>query len=201
MLRKFLFLALLYFPVMAYSQADSLKIKEIMNYRAELNKEFADSTQSPLTKEDLKTFKELEFYPIDLKYYVTGAFKLTPDAKPFKMKTTTERTPEYVKYGEVTFSIDGKSYKLSVYRNIKLSEKDEYKDYLFIPFNDYTNGNGSYGGGRYLDVKIPKGNELIVDFNKAYNPYCSYNHKYYCPIPPDENKLEVEINAGVKAYH
>ena len=72
---------------------------------------------------------------------------------------------------------------------------------MFLPFLDATNGVETYGGGRYLDMKVPKSNEVIIDFNKAYNPYCVYNHEYSCPIVPLENELDVEINAGVKKYH
>jgi uncharacterized protein (DUF1684 family) len=75
----------------------------------------------------------------------------------------------------------------------------KYKNYLFLPFKDHTNGNGSYGGGRYLDMEVPKGNEVEIDFNLCYNPYCAYADIFSCPIPPDENHLEVEILAGVKA--
>jgi hypothetical protein len=85
-----------------------------------------------------------------------------------------------------------------VYQNLGLLKNPEYEDYLFLPFNDYTNGNETYGGGRYLDVRIPKGNTMVLDFNKAYNPYCAYTYGYSCPVPPRGNSLETEINAGIK---
>ena len=79
-----------------------------------------------------------------------------------------------------------------------LMRKDAYKDYLFLPFRDATNGKQTYGGGKYLDLKIPEGNEIIIDFNKSYHPYCAYNaHDYNCPIVPEENTLSLEIKAGV----
>ena len=73
---------------------------------------------------------------------------------------------------------------------------------LFLPFNDSSNGKTSYGGGRFIDIEIPENSSksIIIDFNKAYNPYCAYNHKYSCPIPPKENLLVIPIAAGVKAY-
>ena len=78
----------------------------------------------------------------------------------------------------------------------------DYANYLFLPFNDNTNGKTSYGGGRFIDLEIPEAGSktIVIDFNKSYNPYCAYNHKYSCPIPPSENNLNVEISAGVKAY-
>jgi len=79
----------------------------------------------------------------------------------------------------------------------------EYEALLFLPFNDTTNGADSYGGGRYIDLKIPseESKTIRIDFNKSYNPYCAYNAKYSCPIPPKENDLPIAILAGVKAYN
>ena len=76
----------------------------------------------------------------------------------------------------------------------------EYEDYLFLPFTDKTNGDSSYGGGRYLDLKLPEGDSIIIDFNQAYNPYCAYNDKYSCPVPPKSNNLDIEVLAGVKTF-
>lgn len=170
-------------------------------FQEELNRDYADSTKSPLTEVDLKVFKELEFFPINEKFIVKAQFIRAKRAKVFKMKTSTSRTPEYKKYGELHFTIDGKEYQLNVYQSIDLSKKDEYKDYLFLPFSDLTNGKESYIGGRYIDMKIQDAKVWEIDFNKAYNPYCAYNHKYSCPIVPLENDLDVAILAGVKKFH
>jgi uncharacterized protein len=165
-----------------------------------LNKEYADPKTSPLTKQDQKTFKSLDFYPVDMQYCVTAKFKRTPNEKPFNMATTTGRQVRYVKYGEVSFTLGGKQYKLNIYQSPELAKLQEYKDYLFLPFTDDTNGEGSYAGGRYIDIKIPAGDTLQIDFNRAYNPYCAYNHDYSCPIPPPENSLATTVKAGVKEY-
>jgi uncharacterized protein (DUF1684 family) len=170
-------------------------------FQANLNREFANREESPLTDEDFKVFQSLEFYPIDEKFIVEAKFVRTPKEKVFKMKTSTTRLPEYKKYGELLFQIDGKDYKLTIYQNIELTKKEGYEDYLFLPFSDLTCGKGSYIGGRYIDMRIPKSNTVTIDFNKAYNPYCAYNHKYSCPIVPLENDLPIEILAGVKKFH
>ena len=107
----------------------------------------------------------------------------------------------YIKFGEAHFKIDGKALVLNIYQNIELSKKKEYVDYLFLPFSDLTCGKESYIGGRYIDLKIPTSDTILIDFNTAYNPYCAYNHKYSCPIVPLENDLPVAINAGVKKFH
>ena len=151
--------------------------------------------------EDLKVFTSLDFYPISEKFIVEAQFVKASKQKVFKMKTTGTRTPEYLKYGELHFKLDDKEYKLNVYQNIELTKKEGYADYLFLPFSDLSCGKESYIGGRYIDMRIPKGNTVLIDFNKAYNPYCAYNHKYSCPIVPLDNNLETEILAGVKKFH
>ena len=181
-----------------YAQKD---VAAAEKFQSELNKSYADSLKSPLMKDDLKHFKGLDFYPIDEKYIVEAIFIRTKKEKSFKMKTTTSRTPIYKKYGELHFSIDGKELKLNVYQNVDLKKKPGYDDYLFLPFSDLTCGKDSYIGGRYIDMRIPNSEKVIVDFNQAYNPYCAYNYEYSCPIVPLENDLDIEINAGVKKFH
>ena len=126
--------------------------------------------------------------------------KRTPDEKPFKMKTTTDRLPVYIKYGEVTFQLKGGTYQLNIYQNLDLMDDEGYEDFLFLPFLDDTNGEESYGGGRYVEGRIPDGDILEIDFNKAYNPYCAYNEKYSCPIVPRENYITEKVEAGVKVF-
>lgn len=180
---------------------EKFDVSAVEKFQKDLNVEFADAKTSPLNPEDLAVFKTLDFYPINEKFFVTAKFFRTENEKPFEMKTSTDRKPLYVKYGELTFSIDGKSFKLNVYRNIELSKKEEYKDYLFLPFSDLTCGTDSYIGGKYIDLKIPEGDTIVIDFNMSYNPYCAYSHRYSCPKVPLENDLNVEIRAGVKKFH
>lgn len=176
-------------------------LKEIKAFQDTLNKQYADTAESPLTKEDLLTFKQLNFYPINKKYKVVAKFTRTENTSPFKMKTTTDRAPIYEKYGEIEFKINGKTIKLNVYQSHRLRKIEKYKNYLSLPFTDETSGTTSYAGGRYVDLTIPKSNSIIIDFNKAYNPYCAYNHKYSCVVPPAENHINAEIKAGVMKYN
>jgi hypothetical protein len=169
-------------------------------FQREINAEYKDASKSPLKEKDLKKFKGLDFFKFDSTYVVTARFVRAMGEQPFKMKTTTDRLPEYVKYGELTFDLKGKEFKLNIYQNQDLTKKEGYEDYLFLPFIDDTNGEESYGGGRYIDMRIPEGNTVIIDFNSAYNPYCVYNEKYSCPIVPRENYLDTEVRAGVKVF-
>ncbi|WP_140485240.1 DUF1684 domain-containing protein [Flavobacterium sp. GSA192] len=170
-------------------------------YQQELNKEYTDPKTSPLEVEDLRGFKGLDFYPVNKKFFVNAHFVRTSKEKPFQMKTTTNRTPVYVKYGEVHFEIDGQKCKLNLYQDVVSARNPEYKDDLFLPFFDKTSGKESYIGGKYIDLKIPKGNTIAIDFNTSYNPYCAYNYHYSCPKVPLENDLKVAIRAGVKKFH
>lgn len=169
-------------------------------WQLEMNAKFKDALKSPLTEEDRKDFRTLDFFKSDSTFVVTASFKKNKRQKSFKMKTSTDRLPKYKIYGEIIFKINEESFKLNVYQNIELVKKEEYKDHLFLPFLDNTNGEESYGGGRYIDVRIPEGDTIIIDFNKAYNPYCAYSGRYSCPIVPRENYIDVEIKAGVKAF-
>jgi uncharacterized protein (DUF1684 family) len=173
----------------------------VTKFQEVINSEYADAKTSPLLAEDLAVFKTLDFYPINEKFFVIAKFVRTENEKPFEMKTTGERKPMYVKYGEAYFILEGKDFKLNIYKNIELSKKEEYKDYLFLPFSDLTCGNESYIGGKYIDIKVPKGETMVIDFNTSYNPYCAYSHKYSCPKVPLENDLNIEIKAGVKKFH
>ena len=162
-------------------------------FQAKLDKQYKDSIKSPLPPGDVADFPGHPFFPLNKKFIVKAKLKRTPDSKPFQMPTSTERLPIYKKYAIATFELDGKEYKLSIYQNMKR------KTNLFLPFYDMTSGEETYGGGRYLDLTfIPRGNKIKIDFNQAYHPYCAYSDRYSCPIPPYENRLDIEILAGVK---
>lgn len=161
----------------------------------ELNEHYTNPETSILLKEHFAKFEGLKFYPLNADYIVEARLVRTPDEKPFLMPTTTARLPEFVKYGEAHFVLEGRDFMLNLY----LSTEPE-SDYLFLPFTDLTSGDGSYGGGRYLDFDIPDGDVIIIDFNRAYNPYCAYNPRYSCPIPPAENDLQIRIEAGVMDF-
>jgi uncharacterized protein (DUF1684 family) len=194
-MKKVLFL-LLFLNIFWLTAQESSK-----EFQDTLNKEYGTREESPLTDDDFKVFKGLDFYPINEKFIVEAKFTRTPNEKVFKMKTSTSRVPEYVKYGELLFTIDGKDFKLNLYQNIELIKKAGFEDYLFLPFSDLTCEKESYIGGRYIDMRISKGATMTIDFNKAYNPYCAYNYKYSCPIVPLENNLDIAILAGVKKFH
>lgn len=169
-------------------------------WQRQQNADFKDASKSPLTNKDRKSFRSLDFFPFDSTYVVKANLEVTPDTPFFKMKTTTDRLSEERIYGIVTFTLNGKSHQLNVYQGKENFDDPELIDYLFLPFLDNTNGETSYGGGRYIDLRIPKSDSITIDFNKAYNPLCVYDVKYSCPIVPRVNYLNTEVKAGMKNY-
>ena len=196
-------LSLLLFSMLGCSlvhaqKTDTVWIREVLSWQADMNKEFADSLQSPLTPEDRLNFKSINFFQINSDYLVKATLELTPDSPVFPMKTSGTRTPLYRQYGILHFKIHDTLCALSVYQNQTLMLRPEYKDYFFIPFSDASNGIETYHNGRFLDIELSDTTTtIILDFNKAYNPLCAYNKKYSCPIPPPENVLLIKIKAGV----
>ena len=199
-MKKILLLVILLQFSFGFAQ-NQFSLSAVEKFQNELNAEYADAKTSPLLADDLKVFNSLDFYPANEKFFVVAKFIRTENELPFEMKTSTDRKPVYVKYGEAHFNIDGQFFKLNIYRNIELSKKVQYKDYLFLPFSDLTCGSESYIGGKYIDLKIPQGDTIVIDFNTSYNPYCAYSPKYSCPKVPLENDLKIEIRAGVKKFH
>lgn len=173
----------------------------IAQFQQKLNSEYANPEKSPLTVEDLAIFTSLEFFPANPTYFVTAKLVKTPAERPFLMKTSTTRKPKYIKYGVVYFTINGQECKLNVYQDVLRSKQKKNVNDLFLPFSDVTSGSESYLGGRYIDLKIPTGDRILIDFNLAYNPYCAYNPNYSCPLVPVENNLNIAIKAGVKKFH
>ena len=146
--------------------------------------------------------KYIQFYNLDERYRVTASFKKIDDKEGFYMNTSSGKKQKYYKYGLLTFRLHDSLLHLYVYQSKDLMKQAALKEYLFVPFGDATSGFESYGGGRYIEFYMSdiKNNQVTIDFNKAYNPYCAYTTGYSCPIPPLENLLKVPIAAGEKNY-
>lgn len=175
-------------------------LDDIRQFQRKMNESFRDPEVSPLSDVERSRFKGLSFYEPDTNFRVEARLERTPDALPFLMPTTTSRQSMERVYGIARFYIDSEEFELEVYQNLELLDEEGYDGYLFLPFTDNTNGESTYEGGRYIDLDIPDSDILIIDFNRAYNPYCVYNEKYSCPIVPEVNHLDTEIRAGIKDY-
>jgi uncharacterized protein len=201
MMRKIFIFSFLFILNVQFANAQNTwKEEDVKAFQEEMNLTFADSLKSPLRKKSREKFKGLDFFDINPNMVVNAKLIRTKKSKPFQMPTTTGRRPTYKKYGELHFELLGVKCQLEVYQNLDLIKMEKYKNHLFLPFTDLTSGEESYGGGRYLDIEIPQGKEILLDFNRAYNPYCAYNEDYSCPLVPQVNDLNVAVKAGVKNY-
>lgn len=147
--------------------------------------------------------KQLHFFDVNEKYRVIAKFEKTKTDQWFEMPTSGKMKKVFRVYGILSFTINDTLVKLNLYQSQGLMNNDKYKNYLFLPFTDATTGNETYESGRYIDLQTSdiKNDEVTIDFNKAYNPYCAYvSGVYNCPIPPAANHLQVAIFAGEKVY-
>jgi uncharacterized protein (DUF1684 family) len=172
-----------------------------MNYRDSVDRAWLAPETTVLMEEDFKNFKGLDYFPVDTLYRVKAKFSKLENATVVRLKTTGTRLPQYRPFGTLTFTLHGKENVLTLYQFANPS-KPELKHHLLLAFLDTTNGEHTYMGGRYLDYDVRSmQDEVIIDFNRAYNPYCAYNYKYSCVIPPAENRLDIPIEAGTKKFH
>ena len=145
----------------------------------------------------------IKFYPVSESYRITAGFERKENMPWFNMATSGTARPLYRIYGTLHFTLNGQHLHLNLYQSQSLMDNEAYKTHLFLPFTDATNGKGTYEGGRYIDLSYEdiKDGRIVIDFNKAYNPYCAYvSGKYNCPIPPSENALQVKVEAGEKQF-
>ena len=173
----------------------------IQTLRSEKDLEFRDPETTPFKDlEDAAQFSQLEYFPVYPSYKVMAEIIKTPEEPWFEIPTSSGITKTYRRYGLLRFGLGDRQVQLVVLQGKKMLETEAYRDQLFLPFRDATCGQESYGGGRYIDLKIPKGDSVELDFNLAYNPYCAYSDGYNCPIPPTDNWLDFRIEAGEMKY-
>ncbi len=168
--------------------------EELKTLREKRDRFFKEDANSPLKEVDRKNFKGLFYYPINLRYAMTGSVERYPiEPKPIyvDLPTNKKRDKKYVKYGRFKFKWEDKNCILQIYRPLGGGE-------LFLPFKDKTSGVETYTGGRYLHIEPMSGGKVLIDFNRAYHPFCVYSEKYTCPFAPKENWLDIPIQAGEK---
>lgn len=172
---------------------------DLLDFRAEIDDFMQYHPQSPLDVTQRDDFQGLSYFDENEDLVVTVTAERFPDNEPLvEMETSTGDTRHYRRWGKVTFPVDGEEASLVIY-------SDPHDEDFFLPFRDATNGDETYGAGRYLDNHRPGlrplgGDAFEIDFNFAYNPYCAYQSTYSCPLPPMENWLKVPIRAGEQDY-
>jgi len=157
------------------------------------------SENSPLSDADKKGFRGLSYYPIDPALRFSAQLHRYSAPASVRLGTNTGEIRSGLRYGYFEFQAAGQNCRLQVFRLEDAPEDGGAQ--LFIPFRDATSGLETYAAGRYIDLKENTSGVYDLDFNRAYSPYCAYNAKYSCPVPPPENTLKVPIRAGEKKFH
>ena len=170
-------------------------MSKLTEFRISKDEFFANDEDSPLTPQQRKQFRNLEYYPENDGLRFEVALQEFPDQekKPTEIITSTGDSNTQIRWGKFSFMVDGQEVSLTVFRSVDGEE-------FFLPFADSTSGSETYGAGRYLELVPLHDGRYLIDFNYAYNPYCAYNPRWSCPIPPPGNRLKVAIPAGEKLF-
>lgn len=167
---------------------DNEYVKSIQNLRSDKDSYFKKDTASPI--KDKLNFKGLKYFEVNPDFKITGKIDKVTSGQTINVMMSGGEVEEYEAYGNVKFEIEGVKCTLKIFKTPEGN--------LFLPFKDLTSNKETYGAGRYLDfgVNDVKDNQISIDFNKAYHPYCAYNQTFTCPVPPAENTLNVVVKAG-----
>ena len=170
----------------------------IRKARQDKNNAFRRAENSPFSETGQQSFDSLRYFAPNKDYRLSAQYAPISNHDTVQLATTTGQPEKYLRWGKASFILNKQEYNLTLFRRATGTDTT-----LFIPFADRTNGRTTYGGGRYLDAALPTPDdtEVLLDFNTAYNPYCAYNDTYTCPLPPAENRLNVELPAGEQAFH
>ncbi|MDH5598024.1 MAG: DUF1684 domain-containing protein [Cyclobacteriaceae bacterium] len=171
--------------------------QSIIEHRKEIDYFMKNSRESPFSK-NREEYKGLTYYEPDISYKVRATFAPIQDKKLVNLSTSDGKIERYRKYGMATFEMHGKENTLII---LKPAISGPMGETLFLGFGDETSAVETYGGGRYLNPEHDGGSTILLDFNKAYNPYCAYNEEYSCAIPLTDNLLSIPIYAGEKDFH
>jgi len=168
-------------------------VSPLQEFRREKDAFFARHPQSPLLDAQRRTFKGLAYFEENPELRVDGPLENAADPGEVGLETTGGGPQVYRRRGVVRFEVAGQPVQVTLF-----AAQEQHE--LFLPFRDATSGQETYAAGRYLDVAPPVGGRVVIDFNYAYNPYCAYNERWSCPLPPVENWLKAPIRAGEKAF-
>jgi uncharacterized protein (DUF1684 family) len=167
----------------------------VAQWRADKDR-FMRSSESPVPEDKRATFPPLSYFDIDPGFQVPAALDVQPGDDVLDLPTSTGLRRKMRRIGTLKFTLQGQELTLTAF--VDAAQNDVRR--LFVPFGDLTNGNETYPGGRYLDLDRTPTGIYDLDFNRAYNPFCVFNEKYDCPLPPRENRLRVPIRAGERLF-
>jgi uncharacterized protein (DUF1684 family) len=155
------------------------------------DKAFA-SDGSPVPEDRRAALLPLAYFPISAEYQVPAVLHTYADRSTMEMPTSTGQLRAMVRVGRLDFTLRGEQLGLSAFVEAGAADLSR----LFVPFTDLTSGTETYPAGRYLDLDRTPTGLYMIDFNRAYHPFCYYNQAYDCPYPPRENRLKIPVRAG-----
>lgn len=165
---------------------------DLRRERIQKDEFLAEHPRSPLPAGERAGFDGLSYYPPDETYRFEVTLEEFDEQDVQRVETTAAGERPYRRWGEFRFALAGAERRLTAYRS---GEEER----LWVPFTDETNGETTYGGGRYLDLapadRTDDG-EWTLDLNDAYNPFCVFSDDYECALVPPENHLDVRVEAG-----
>ena len=162
--------------------------------RAEKDRETYKTTMVTMKDSPVSLKSGFRFFAPDESWVIEADFQKAEGDRTFKVQMTDSTVESSKLAGKVRFVKDGKTVELMVF--------DEGANFL-LPFKDATNGQETYGGGRYINIDKGAlvGKKITLDFNNSHNFYCAYEASFVCPVPPRENHLPFAVNAGELLYH
>jgi len=169
-------------------------VRELRRERKQKNKFFFEHPKSPLSERSKREFDGLVYYDPDPEFRFSVPLQQKEDPETVTVETTNDNQQTYERCGWFEFELNGEPQKLWAYRN-------DFDERLWVPFRDPTNGEETFAGGRYIDLNDEDdrdGEDWVLDFNRAYTPFCVFTDDYDCPLVPEENRLGVPVTAGEK---
>ena len=171
-------------------------LEETQQERRDKNNFMKYDEQSPLSEEQKEIFTTLHYFEPDPAWRIEAQVEENEEKELLTLPTSDNKQKPFKKWGYAVFEKDGEEHRLLLLE----AAYGQAEEGLFLPFSDATSANETYGAGRYLDLEMPEGKKITIDFNKAYNPYCAYSDEFSCPFPPRENNLSIAVKAGEKTF-
>lgn len=169
--------------------------ERVEEYRAEKDEFLAEHPQSPIPPEERDDFDGLDYYAPDPNYRVVARIQEASEIEEVELETTSGPDRTYERVATLGFTLDDEHHVLEAYAAPS-------QEGLFVPFTDATSGEETYGKGRYLELDVETfetGDDVVIDFNTAYSPFCAYNEGFACVVPPEKNRVSVPVRAGERA--
>ncbi|MFT4833341.1 MAG: hypothetical protein ACI83W_000963 [Marinoscillum sp.] len=177
-------------------KTDPAYANKIGDIRAERVKYLKSSKQSPFVQFN-KKYQPIQYFTVNPTFKVRANLERLDNPQRVTIQNSDGTSAQYSKFAYASFKLQDQTMKILI---LKQAGFGALPNAYFTAFADNTSGRETYGGGRYLDLDIGKSDNIEIDFNLAYNPYCAYIDEYSCPLPPAENILPLAIIAGEKDY-